>query len=167
MANDATWDFASLSIVYGGVLLTGFADGDSYTMTHDVDRYTRLVGNYGLGAWAKSNSFAAGGTLTLLATSDNNAAMQEFLTADENTPNGILVPLVALQLNGIFSHAGSFRIIKAPDVSRGPSVPTTTWMIGTTRLIQVLGGQTPPDIVTSVAQAREIIAAATPLPRPV
>jgi hypothetical protein len=159
MANNATWDFANLNVVFGGHQITGFADGDSYTMDFDVDRFTKRVGNYGLGAWAKSNNFGAGGSFTLLSTSDDNTILQAFLSADEMTPGGVLVPLVALETGGILSHTGLFRITKAPSVSRGTDVPTTTWVIGTTRLIQVLGGSTPSIIIDSVAAAQAIVAA--------
>jgi hypothetical protein len=167
MANDATHDIGLYNIVFGGVLLTGFADGDSYQMAYDVERFTRLIGGYGLGAWAKSNNFAAGGSITLMSTSNDNDAMQAFYSAGETAPGGVLVPLVVLQLNGRFSHTGLFRITKAPDVSRGTSVPTTTWAIGTTRLFQKLGGTTPTDVITSVEQARALIAAGPSLPTPI
>lgn len=157
MANNATWDFANLNVVFGGLHITGFADGDSYAMDFDVDRFTKRIGNYGLGAWAKSNNFGAVGSITLLATSNDNSALQAFLSADELTPGGVLVPLVALQTGGLLSHTGLFRITKAPGVSRGTDVPTTTWVIGTTRLIQALGGSVPTAIVTTVEQARAIV----------
>lgn len=167
MSNDATHDIAQYNVVIAGYRLTGFADGDAFNFTAGSDRFTMLIGNYGLGAWAKINNRSANGSFNLLAGSADNDVLQALMTADDLTPGGILVPMVILQTNGLFQAAASIRVTRSPDVARGVSIPQTVWNWGTTRMYTVQGGGIPTPLVTSVAQAQALIAAATPAPVPV
>jgi len=156
MSNDATHDIGQYVVTIAGYRLTGFADADAFDFTAGSDRFSMLIGNYSLGAWAKINNRSATGNFYLMATSSDNVALDTLLKADE-TPGGILVPLVILQTNGVFSAAASIRFMRAPDVARGSSVPTTTWQWGTTRMYTVQGGGIPTPLVTSIAEAQALI----------
>lgn len=162
MSNDATHDIAQYAVVIAGYRLSGFADADAFDFTAASDRFSMLVGNYGLGAWAKINNRSATGNFYLLATSSDNIVLDTILNADDVAPGGILVPMVILQTNGIFSAAASIRFHRSPDVARGVSVPTTTWQWSTTRMFTVQGGGIPTPLVTSIAAAQALIANATP-----
>jgi len=166
MSNDATHDITAYNVVIALHRLTGFADGDAFTVTSASDRASMLIGNYGLGAWVKMHNKAATGTFSLLSSSDDNTTLQALLDADEVTVGGILYPLVILQTNGLYVASASIRLTRQPDVARGVSVPTTVWNWGTTRMYTAQGGSIPTQLVQSVADAQALLASATPAPQP-
>lgn len=165
MSNDATHDITQYAVTIAGYRLTGFSDADAFDFTAGSDRFSMLIGNYGLGAWAKINNRSATGNFYLMATSSDNASLDIILKADDLAPGGLLVPLVILQTNGIFEAAAHIRLTRVPDVARGVSVPTTTWAWGTTRMYTVQGGGIPTPLVTSIAEAQALIDSA-PRPQP-
>lgn len=163
MSNDATHDIAQYVVTIAGYRLTGFADADAFDFTAGSDRFSMLIGNYGLGAWAKINNRSATGNFYLMATSSDNTVLDGLLKTDDVVAGGILVPLVILQTNGAFTAGANIRFMRVPDVARGVSVPTTTWQWGTTRMYTVNAGGLPTNIVNSVAEAQALLASA---PRP-
>ena len=156
MSNDATHDIGQYVVTIAGYRLTGFADSDAFDFTAGSDRFSMLIGNYSLGAWARINNRSATGNFYLMGTSSDNAELDTLLKADE-VPGGILVPMVILQTNGIFSAAASIRFMRTPDVARGSSVPLTSWQWGTTRMYTVQGGGIPTPLVQSIVEAQALI----------
>ena len=86
MANDATHDIAQYAVVIAGYRLSGFADADAFDFTAASDRFSMLVGNYGLGAWAKINNRSASGNFYLMADSNDNLALDTLFQADDVAP---------------------------------------------------------------------------------
>jgi len=165
MADNATHDYQAVSVIAGGHRFTGFARGDSFSLTYDEDLFEKVVGNLGLGAWRKNyGGLAAVGTLEFWATSNDNDIMTGFMKADFNTPAGFMFPMEVIVSNGTtLITIPAARVMKVPDIAYGDTINTRSWAIGTTKAVPFIGGVLP-TIVGSAEEAAAIVAAAPPLP---
>jgi hypothetical protein len=165
MADQATHDPQLCTISIAGAPISGFASQDGFSVSYDSEKFTKLVGLRGLGAWNKNASNAATITLQLLASSANNATLAAIHLADVSTPGGILVPLIVMQQNSDTTVAtGAVRVMKMPDLTVGAEMPTRTWMLGSLNWTMYVGGQNTTPIVSNMDDVRALIAAASAIP---
>lgn len=162
MANQATVDPGLCTIVIAGYTLSGFADGVSFNSTFDVDRFSKTVGNRGLGAFGKTISGSATITLTVLNTSSDNDVLMLIATADNNTPGGVLVPLVKVTGNARITEGGDVRIMKIPDTQDGAGPYPVTWTLGSLNYVKFVGGYEETPVVTSIEELQALIDQAPP-----
>lgn len=163
MANQATVDNSLCTIIAAGYLFTGFADGVSFTSVYDVDRFTKLVGNRGLGAFGKTISNAAVITMNIMSTSADNDALMIMATADNNTPGGILVPMAKITANARIKEAGNVRVMKIPDTQDGAGAYPIVWTLGSLNWVKYVGGYDETPVFTSMEALQELIDQAPPV----
>lgn len=164
MADQATHDPQLCTISIAGARITGFASQDGFSVSYDSDRFSKLVGLRGLGAWNKNSSNAATITLQLLGNSEDNDILAAIHLADISTPGGALVPMIVMQQNGRTAATGAVRVMKMPDVSVGAEMSTRTWMLGSLNWTMYIGGQNTTPIVSNMDDVRALIAAASAIP---
>ncbi len=167
MSNQATVDNALCTINIAGREFSGFADGVGYSAVFDTDRFTKIVGNRGLGAFGKTISGAATITLTLMSTSDDNDFLQLMSTADNVNPGGALVPLAKVTANARIKEAGMVRVMKIPDTQEGAGPYPVVWVLGSLNFVKYIGGYDETPVFTSAEALQELINQAPPVRAPV
>lgn len=161
MSDNATEDSLATTVILGGKIFTGMQQGEGFSTSYDNDHFEKVVGVRGLGAWQKKFDLSATMTLSLLATSDDNDIMSVFADADFFTTGGFMFPGALIQSNGRLRVAwAAGRIMKKPDISLSDGVDVRVWVMGTTKLISFIGGQTS----TPVGTFEEASALANALP---
>lgn len=85
----ATFDPASVVISFGGIPLSGFADGTFLEITADNPQFTKTVGADGYTTRTKSNNYGAQVTITLAQSSPSNDILTSFLNADRIDNQGV------------------------------------------------------------------------------
>lgn len=94
-----TYDPKQLIIVFGGVPITGYADGTFVTVTPNAERFTKVVGADGEVTRTKSNDFTHEVTITLKQSSLSNDYLSTIMNADRLSNLGKL-PLQIKDING-------------------------------------------------------------------
>lgn len=164
MANQATVDNGLCTIMIAGHTLTGFAAVVGYNSVMDVDRFVKIVGNRGLGAYGKTISGSATITLNIMSTSLDNDILMAIATADNVTPGGVLVPLEKLDANSRCVEGGNVRIMKLPDTQSGGGPYPVVWILGSLNFTKFVGGWEETPVAASLERINELIAQAPPLP---
>lgn len=163
MANGATLDPLQITILVGGYKITGFESAENgFSADYDEDRMSSVVGSRGLGAWIKNHNRSATITLNIMANSEDNDALNAFFQADQVTPGGVLIPLVATSQGHRTLATAQVRIVRPPAINH--SAVVRTWTLRTTKLVASYGGIVATPVITSVAEAQALIAAASPIP---
>lgn len=140
MAEVKSYDFKQVSVIFGGRIITGFAEGDAITVAHDEDDFTLKVGADGEATRSKSNNRAATITLRLMQTSDSNDVLSGMRSADQLTGNG-KGPLLIKDNSGRSLHAAdSAWVQKAPDAGYGAEAGEREWVLRTGEMISNYGG---------------------------
>ncbi len=136
-----TYDPASISIVLGSVLMSGFADGTFVKVTMNDDAWKLHVGADGQGSRAKSANRSATIEVTLAQTSPINNFLADLAAVDDATPGGAPSALFIKDFNGTtVLRAESAWVKKLPDVEFGKEVGDRVWTIETDRLVSFVGG---------------------------
>lgn len=165
MSDNGTQDYQAFNVLVGGLLLTGFARGTSYSAVYDEDQFETVVGNRGHGAWLRKVNLAATITIELLATSSQNDIFSGIWIANYfNRRRGFGVPLVVKDANGTTTQtAGLVRPTKMADITRSDSIDSRTWTLKTTKLTTFAGGNFAP-LIGTAAQAAALAQVLRPLP---
>lgn len=156
MADNGTQDYQAFKVRVGGLIVTGFAKGDSWNFVYDEDTMEKIVGNAGLGAWVKRYSLSGIATIELFATSLDNDKFSAIWQADYRSRRGFGVPITVIdQIGTTVQGCTLARVMKLPDNPRGDTINSRTWLFGTTKMESFLGGSVPPEIGT-VERALEL-----------
>lgn len=136
-----TYDPKGVIITFGGVPLTGFADGDFISISAATDRFTKKIGADGEVARLRGNDDTSEVSITLMATSLSNTYLSSILEIDRLTNTGQR-PLQILDLSGnsLFFWALAW-IKKTPDVKYSKELGERTWVFDTDQVInEVVNG---------------------------
>jgi hypothetical protein len=136
------WDAANVSIVFGGILIDGFADGEGASITFNEDAYTLTVGIDGRAVRNKMNNRSARLTLNLLGSSATNDALSAVYNLDQAINNGAgVAPLIIRDNNGrTVITAAEAWVARPPDFTMDAEVGTKTWEIDCAQLEVFFGG---------------------------
>jgi hypothetical protein len=97
MADVSTYDPTKLTVIVGGVIVSGFTDGDFIMAKRDEDLYTKRVGADGHVARARNANKAGTIEITLLQSSPAVAEIAALLALDNFLFDGdVLVPISIL-----------------------------------------------------------------------
>lgn len=164
MGQSATSDFLATQVIVGRHIVTGFADGDSFSLTWDTPQFELRIGNRGLTSRFKRFVRSATMTYTLLETSDDNDVFSSFWAADYYTPGGLLVPFSLADSNGrtVLSAPQGAWFTQLPDVVIGDGTGQRVWTMQTALIEGVVGGkaQTPMTDINSLPENLPAIPAA-------
>ncbi len=126
-----TYDPKQFKIIFGGVAISGFADGPFISVAPAGDRFTKVSGADGEKARSKSNDYSHEVTLTLLQTSASNDYLSTIHNIDKLSNLGKL-PLQIVDLNGTTILSWSQAWIRAvPTVENAKEIGERVWVFDT------------------------------------
>lgn len=134
-----TYDPKQYSLIVGGHIVEGFADGTFLTVARNNDSYALTMGADGEGARARSNDRSGTFVFTLLQTSRSNPVLSAFHNTDEATGQG-QVPVLIKDGNGdTVLEAATAWVRKPADVELAKEITSREWTLETDRLSMVVG----------------------------
>lgn len=139
-----TYDPKQMIVTFGGVQLSGFADGTFVSIVPNDQAFAKTVGADGEVVRAKTNDYTYEVSITLLRTSDSNDYLSGIHITDKLTSKGAL-PLTITDLNGntVF-FVESAWIRQLPDAEDGKEIGERTWIFDTVQADEyIVGGNTP------------------------
>ena len=77
-----TYSPADVAVIYGGAIISGFANGTFITVSRDEDAFMKSVGADGEVCRSRNANRSGSITLTLLQSSASNDVMSAFAAAD-------------------------------------------------------------------------------------
>lgn len=136
-----TFNMAEMTVIFGNVIIGGYAPGNSIKVTMNSDLYNEQIGADGEGARARINDRSATIELTLMQTSASNDELSAIAILDGNTGDGVL-PLLLKDPNGNTVYSTNCAYIsKLPDAEFGTELNSRVWMIKTPKMdVAFIGG---------------------------
>lgn len=137
-----SYDPKLVTITFGPVLVTGFADGQFLSIEQNEDAFALKIGSDGEGARARSNNNSARITITLMQSSLANDFLAAQHELDKTLPFGAgTVPLLIKDLSGrALFFAQNAWIVKYPTSGFDREVMEREWVIETDNLVNFPGG---------------------------
>lgn len=125
-----TYSAEQVIVTVGGVIVTGFGDGDFITAKHDEDRYTHKVGADGEVGRAKNANRAGTIEIVLASTSRANRELGDLfkLSLMGGTDEPVSVSVADLSGNSE-CYASTAWLKTSPDFSRGKEISEQTWTL--------------------------------------
>lgn len=137
-------DYAAdeVDVLFAGVPLTGYADGEFVTIEFTTDAFTSTVGSDGEVVRNRSNDYRATITVKLLQSSSSNDLLSAIYESDRLARNGAGVGALMIKDNqgrAIYT-ASEAWIRKHPDISFDREATSREWVIEAAELIPFTGG---------------------------
>lgn len=131
-----TYDPKRVIVTFGGIPITGWADGTFIKVTAHADRFTKKVGADGEVMRARSNDDTHTIDITINQTSLANTALNAIKDIDRLTGLGCR-PFSITDLNGVgLMFWPQAWIQKCPDVEHAKDVGTRAWIFDTGQVVQ-------------------------------
>ena len=124
-----SYDPASVSVLIGGVPISGFADGTFVSIERNNDTFQVVSGADGIVSRAKSNDKTGTLTLTLVQTSASNDVLEGFATLDELSSTGVVPVMVKDNLGRSIHFSGNGWIQRHPTAEYGKEISNREWVI--------------------------------------
>jgi hypothetical protein len=135
-----TYDPKQFSLIVGGKIITGFADGEYITVERNEQAYNLKVGVDGEGTRAKSNNKSGKVTIVLMQSSRSNDDLSAYAQLDESSNKGV-VPVLGRDGSGRTAFgAATAWIQKFAPAPFAKEVGTRTWVLETNELDVFIGG---------------------------
>lgn len=135
-----TYNPKKVSILVGGVPITGFAKGTFVKVTRDEDTWTKYVGADGTVTRGKNNNLGGMIEITLAGSSPSNDMLSALHIADEASDTGV-VPVLVKDLSGTTLHESSAAWVKKPaDWEGAKDVTERAWGLDCADLLAFVGG---------------------------
>ena len=134
------YDPKNVSVIVGGKIISGFADGTFIKCERNEQAWNLKVGVDGEGARAKNNNKSGKITLTLMQTSSSNDVLSAYALADE-LGNAGAVPVYIKDHNGTsVATALTAWVQKFPDFEDAKEISMRSWVLETDELVLNIGG---------------------------
>lgn len=137
-----TYDPSNVSMFYGAIPMSGFAQDSAITVEHDEDDWSLVVGVDGEGTRSKTSNRSATITVALMQSSAVNDLLSASRILDNDTPNGTGGQALLIKDNSgrsLYS-AVSCWIQKAPTAELNREATTREWTFRTDNLVALHGG---------------------------
>jgi hypothetical protein len=133
---------AALIVTIGGVIVSGFSDGDHVVCEREEDNFSKRVGNDGAVGRARNPNKSGTVTVTLLQTSAANDALSALVAADDLINDGlVLFPITVADGSGrSLAAATQCWIKKIPNLTFGREVGDREWVFDCADLKIFVGG---------------------------
>lgn len=95
-----TYNSANVTMVFGGKLITGWADGDFVKVSFNEDAVMLTVGTDGIGTRSFSRNTSGNVEITLMASSPSNDYFSAVYLADQQSQTGAL-PFLLRDASGL------------------------------------------------------------------
>lgn len=128
------------SIIVGGKIISGFADGTFVKVTRDENAFAKKVGVDGEGARAKSANRGGTVEITLMQTSASNDDLSGFAIADEISGTGVVPVLVKDGSGRTVCQATTAWVQKFPDAEFGKEIGDRAWVLESDEINIFIGG---------------------------
>jgi hypothetical protein len=137
-----TYDPKQVTVIVGGKIMSGFADGTFVKISRNEQAFNLKVGVDGEGTRAKSNNKSGKVEITLMNSSSSNDDLSGFAAADELSNTGVVPMLVKDASGSTICTAGTSWVQKYPDTEFTKEASTRTWVMETDLLQMFVGGNT-------------------------
>ncbi len=135
-----TFDPGQVVISFGGVVLSGYADGTFIMVERSSDAFSKVVGAGGDVARVRNRDRSGRVTVTLMQTSLTNDRLSAIAAQDELAGTGV-GPLLIKDLGGTtLISAQSCWIAKVPNQEFGKEFSNREWIFDTSDLEILVGG---------------------------
>jgi hypothetical protein len=134
------YDPKAISMIVGGKIMSGFADGTFIEVERNEQAFTLKVGVDGEGTRAKSNNKSGKITITLMQSSSSNDALTAFAAADELSNSGAVPSYLKDNLGTTIVAAQTSWVQKYPKIGFAKDVETRQWVLETDDISIFVGG---------------------------
>ncbi len=135
-----TYDPKQVSMIVGGKIGHGFADGTFIKLSRNEQAFNLKVGVDGEGTRAKSNNKSGKIEITLMQSSSFNDVLSAYAAADELSNSGA-VPVIFKDNSGrTLATALTAWVQKYPDAEFAKETSTRAWTLETDELNILIGG---------------------------
>ena len=140
-----TYDPKLVTVIYGGVLITGFADGTFVKVSRNSDTFSLQMGVDGHATRTKSNDNSGKFEVTLSQASPSNPILYALWKIDQMAPLGVGVkPMIVKDLSGSSLHAAPTTwIVKPSDAEYAKEAGSRVWMFETDLMDGLVGTNFP------------------------
>jgi len=129
-----------VTVVFGPVVLEGFAPDSLVSVEYEEDLWTKQVGADGHVARSKTNNATARVTVRLMQTSMSNDLLSAIALLDRHANEGVF-PLMIKDNSGRSLHvAESAWIARPPNVEYAREAGTREWIFDTGQMESFVGG---------------------------
>lgn len=140
MAAVTTYAPDKITVIYGGAILTGYAEDTFVKVEKAVESFTKHVGADGEVSRTRNIDKSGMITVTLKQSSSSNDILSAFAEADEQSLQGYL-PILVKDTAGRSLHAGSAAWIqKKADAEYGKEMGDREWVFEVADLQHFVGG---------------------------
>ena len=136
-----TYDPASVSMFYGEIPISGFAQDAAISVEHDEDDWTLVVGVDGEGTRSKTSNASATITVSLMQSSTTNALLTAARNLDVLAPGGVGGKALLIKDGSgttLFSAVTAW-IQKPPTAELNREASTREWVFRTDNLVAFHG----------------------------
>lgn len=140
MAAIKTYAPDKVSVVFGGAILTGYAEDSFVKIEVNSDAFTTHVGADGEVSRTRNTDKSGKVTVTLKQTSDSNDILSGFYTADIATLQGYLPIIVKDNVGRTLAAGSSAWISKLPESEFGKEIGDREWVLDVADLQYFVGG---------------------------
>lgn len=136
------YDPTEISVIFAGISLQGFADGEFVKIEQETDSFADVVGTDGEVSRSKTSDKRATVTISLMQTSTSNDLLSAIATLDQIAPGGAGVGVLYIRDRlgrALFTSAEAW-IAKVPDVSLDREPTKRDWKFRCAQLFRVDGG---------------------------
>jgi hypothetical protein len=135
-----TWNTASLRMIYGSTIVTGFAENSILTVTPTADAFSEVIGTMLEHDRIFSGIRSFDITFSLKQTSSANADFSLYLNTDLFANSGAL-PLVVKDLSGLTTFISTQAyIVSCPSQEFRRSMSSREWKLRTLNGYALVGG---------------------------
>lgn len=135
-----TYSPKKVSVVIGGFIISGYAEGSFVKVEYEDDAFTKVTGADGETSRTHSANISGTITLTLLQTSESNDVLSGLHIADRLSLQGV-VPVLIKDNNGTtFAGAPEAWIKKMPESEFAKEMGEREWVIDCGALLYTTGG---------------------------
>jgi hypothetical protein len=137
-----SYDPAQVTVTIGGVIVTGFSDGDHITCRRSEDMYSARAGNDGGVGRARNPNKMGEFEIRLLQTSAANDSLSALVAIDDLSNDGLIAfPISVFDGSGrSLSSASQCWIKTVPEATFGKEVGERVWVFSAADLTIYHGG---------------------------
>ncbi len=135
------YDPSQVSIVFAGIPISGFADGDFVVIEANEDSFQLTMGTDGDGTRSKSNNQSGRVTINTMQSSDVNALLSALHNVDVASQGDGVGALQVKDNSGTSLYvAQTAWITRPPSSTLGRTPQQRQWIIESDKLIHTVGG---------------------------
>lgn len=129
-----------VSVIVGGNIISGFADGTFVTVERDEDAFTYVPSTSGGGTRTKNANKAGKVTITLQQSSESNSILSDLAKADEKDGSGVVAIMIRDNSGESLHSSDAAYISKMPQAQFAKELQNLEWVFQCEDLSMYAGG---------------------------